>query len=166
MEWDDAEAGVDARLLVDYFGNYQDNFEGDVQRLQRDYFTLWSWLYFSPFMCDLRSLALIRDGDVIRYPTFAIVFGKSNCGKSSVIDTLMTAMFGKVNTVDKRSFTAGRLRGLQQAYRRFPVVFDDIGRTAFRTHGLDIIKDELSPPVEEYPGFRAFNECKRSGLIP
>ena len=153
LEWDDAEAGVDARLLVDYFGNYQDNFEGDVPRLQRDYFTLWSWLYFSPFMCDLRSLALIRDGDVIRYPTFAIVFGKSNCGKSSVIDTLMTAMFGKVNTVDKRSFTAGRLRGLQQAYRRFPVVFDDIGRTAFRTHGLDIIKDELSPPVEEYPGF-------------
>ena len=101
----------------------------------------------------MRSLALIRDEDIIRYPSFAIVFGKSNCGKSSIIDTLMTSMFGKVNTVDKRGFTTSQLRGLQQGYKRFPVVFDDIGRNAFRRHGLDIIKDELPPPVEEYPGF-------------
>ena len=45
---------------------------------------LMSWLYFSPFFCDLRSLALLQDSDVIRYPTFAIVFGKSNCGKTSL----------------------------------------------------------------------------------
>ena len=152
LEWDGEQAGADARLLVDYFANYRD-FEGNVERLQHDYFALWSWLYFAPLMCDLRGLALIKDEDVVRYPAFAIVFGKSNCGKSSIIDTLMTSMFGKASTVDKRSFTAGRLRGLQQAYRRFPVVFDDIGRTAFRNHGLDIIKDELPPPVEEYPGF-------------
>ena len=153
LDWDAAAVAGDARLLVQYFANYEDAFEGNVARLQQDYFTLWSWLYFSPFMCDLRSLALIRDEDVIRYPSFAIAFGKPNCGKSSIIDTLMTSMFGKVNTVDKRSFTSGRLRGLQQAYRRLPVVFDDIGRAAFRNHGLDIIKDELPPPVEEYPGF-------------
>ena len=153
LEWDSAAVAGDARLLVQYFANYEDAFEGNVARLQQDYFALWSWLYFSPFMCDLRRLALIRDEDVIRYPSFAIAFGKSNCGKSSIIDTLMTSMFGKVNTVDKRSFTSARLRGLQQAYKRLPVVFDDIGRTAFRNHGLDIIKDELPPPVEEYPGF-------------
>ena len=153
LEWDSAAVAADARLLTQYFANYADAFEGNVARLQQDYFALWSWLYFSPFMCDLRRLALIQNEDVIRYPSFAIAFGKSNCGKSSIIDTLMTSMFGKVNTVDKRSFTSGRLRGLQQAYRRLPVVFDDIGRTAFRNHGLDIIKDELPPPVEEYPGF-------------
>ena len=153
LEWDSDAVAADARLLTQYFANYADAFEGNVARLQQDYFALWSWLYFSPFMCDLRRLALIQNEDVIRYPSFAIAFGKSNCGKSSIIDTLMTSMFGKVNTVDKRSFTSARLRGLQQAYRRLPVVFDDIGRTAFRNHGLDIIKDELPPPVEEYPGF-------------
>ena len=153
LEWDSDAVAEDARLLTQYFANYEDAFEGNVARLQQDYFALWSWLYFSPFMCDLRRLALIQNEDVIRYPSFAIAFGKSNCGKSSIIDTLMTSMFGKVNTVDKRSFTSARLRGLQQAYRRLPVVFDDIGRTAFRNHGLDIIKDELPPPVEEYPGF-------------
>ena len=153
LEWEADKVRLDARLMLDYFGNYEGAFEGDVSRLQRDYFTLWSWLYFSPLICDLRTHALIKDEDVVRYPSFAIVFGKSNCGKTSLVDTLMTSMFNKVNTVDKRSFTTKQLRALQQAYRRFPVVFDDIGRHAFTRHGRDIIKDELPPPVEEYPGF-------------
>ena len=150
---DDAHVRADARLMLDYFRNYEGAFEGNVARLQRDYFTLWAWLYFSPFICDMRSLALLQDSDVVRYPSFAIVFGKSNCGKTSLVDTLMTSMFGSAHPVDKRSFTTAQLRGLQQEYRRFPVVFDDIGRRAFNTHGRDIIKDEMQPPVSEYPGF-------------
>ena len=153
LEWAPEKVAADARLMLEYFNNYDGAFEGDVSRLQRDYFSLWSWFYFSPFICDVRSRALLLGEDVVRYPSFAIVFGKSNCGKTTLVDTLMTSMFGKVNTVDKSSFTAGRLRGLQQSYKRFPVVFDDIGRRAFSNHGRDIIKDELPPPVEEYPGF-------------
>ena len=153
LEWAPENVSADARLMLEYFNNYEGAFEGDVERLQRDYFILWSWFYFSPFICDMRSRALLIGEDVVRYPSFAIVFGKSNCGKTTLVDTLMTSMFGRVNTVDKRSFTTSQLRGLQQSYRRFPVVFDDIGRRAFSTHGRDIIKDELPPPVEEYPGF-------------
>ena len=88
-----------------------------------------AWLYFSPFICDMRSLALLQDSDVIRYPSFAIIFGKANCGKTSLVDTLMTSMFGYAHTVDKRSFTTSQLRGLQQGYKRFPVAFDDIGQS-------------------------------------
>lgn len=153
LEWDRSLVKRDSELLLDYFRNYEGAFEGNVMRLQRDYFTLMSWLYFSPFLCDLRSLALLQDSDVIRYPSFAIVFGKSNCGKTSLVDTLMTSMFGFAHTLDKRSFTTAQLRGLQHGYKRFPVVFDDIGRTAFNRHGRDMIKDELQPAVSEYPGF-------------
>ena len=153
LEWDDCGVRSDSELLLDYFRNYEGAFEGNVTRLQRDYFTLMSWLYFSPFLCDLRSLSLLQDSDVIRYPLFAIVFGKSNCGKTSLVDTLMTSMFGFAHTLDKRSFTTSQLRGLQHGYKRFPVVFDDIGRTAFNRHGRDMIKDELQPAVSEYPGF-------------
>ncbi len=153
LEWDGSLVKRDTELLLDYFRNYEGAFEGNVTRLQRDYFTLMSWLYFSPFLCDLRSLALLQDSDVIRYPSFAIVFGKSNCGKTSLVDTLMTSMFGFAHTLDKRSFTTAQLRGLQHGYKRFPVVFDDIGRTAFNRHGRDMIKDELQPAVSEYPGF-------------
>ena len=150
LEWNEGSVKTDAGLLVNYFKNYEGAFEGNVPGLQRDYFILASWLYFSPF---LRSLALLQDTDVIRYPTFAIVFGKSNCGKTSLVDTLMTSMFGYAHTVDKRSFTTAQLRGLQSGYKRFPVVFDDIGRRALNNHGRDMIKDELQPAVAECPGF-------------
>lgn len=143
----------DARLLVEFFGNYDGAFEGDVPMLQRDYFTFWAWLYFSPFVCDLRSLAHLQDSDVVRYPLFAIIFGKSNCGKTSLVDTLISSMFGRPHTVEKRSFTTARLRALQHAYKRHPVVFDDLGRRAFNTHGKDLIKDEYPPRITEYPGF-------------
>ena len=152
LTWEDGSVRTDAELLLEYFDNYS-AFEGDVDRLRRDYFTLMTWLYFSPFICDMRSLALVRDSDVVRFPSFGIVFGKSNCGKTSLVDTLMTSMFGYANTVDKRSFTTSRLRGLQHSYKRFPVVFDDIGRRAFNQYGRDMIKEELQPPVSEYPCF-------------
>lgn len=153
LESEERLVRTDAEILSDYFRSYEGAFEGDVAGLQRDYFTLMSWLYFSPFLCDLRSLALLQDSDVIRYPSFAIVFGKSNCGKTSLVDTLMTSMFGLAKTVDKRSFTTAQLRGLQHSYRRFPVIFDDVGRRAFNSHGREMIKDELQPSVAEYPGF-------------
>ena len=154
LEPDIAAARKDARLLIDFFGNYEGTFEGGmgVERLQRDYFILWSWLYFSPFMCDMRTLAG-HDGDIFRYPSFAIVYGKPSCGKSSLIDTLVTSMFGKAYNIDKREFTKGRLRDIQYAYKRFPAVFDDIGRPAIRNHGEDMIKDENPPLVTEYPCF-------------
>ena len=153
LDWDGASVRNDAGLMLDYFGNYEGAFEGDVAMLQRDYFTFMAWLYFSPFICDLRSLAHLRDSDVVRYPSFAIIFGKSNCGKTSLVDTLIASMFGRAHTVEKRSFTTARLRGLQHAYKRHPVVFDDIGRRAFNTHGKDMIKDENPPQVTEHPGF-------------
>ena len=154
LESDAAAARRDARLLVDFFGNYEGTFEGGmgVARLQRDYFILWSWLYFSPLMCDMRTLAG-HDGDIFRFPSFAIVYGKPSCGKSSLIDTLMTSMFGKAYNVDKREFTKSRLRDIQHAYKRFPAVFDDIGRAAIRNHGEDVIKDELPPLAAEHPCF-------------
>ena len=154
LKSDPAAARRDANLLVEFFGNYDGTFEGGmgVERLQRDYFILWSWLYFSPFMCDMRTLAG-HDGDIFRFPSFAIVYGKPSCGKSSLIDTLMTSMFGKAYNIDKRGFTKGRLRDIQYAYKRFPAVFDDIGKPAIRNHGEDIIKDENPPLVAEYPCF-------------
>ena len=154
LEHDPIAARSDAKLLVEFFSNYEGTFEGGmgVERLQHDYFILWSWLYFSPFMCDMRTLAG-HDGDIFRFPSFAIVYGKPSCGKSSLIDTLMTSMFGKAYNVDKREFTKGRLRDIQHAYKRFPAVFDDIGRPAIRNHGEDAIKDEVPPLVAEYPCF-------------
>ena len=153
LEWNNEAVSTDANLLINYFKNYEDAFEGNVPRLQRDYFIFMAWLYFSPFICDMRSLALLQDSDVIRFPSFAIIFGKSNCGKTSLVDTLMTSMFRYTRTIPKDNFTASNLRALQQAYKRFPVVFDDIGRAAFIRHGREMIKNEMQLHVTENPGF-------------
>lgn len=142
-----------ASALVEYFNNYELGFVGDVPRLQRDYFTFMSWLYISPFICDLRTRAVVAGGNIFHYPSFAIIYGKSNCGKTSLVDTLIASMVGHPSTVQKDSFTRRTLRGLQQNYRRFPVVFDDITRRRFTDHGLDIVKDENLPPVKEHPCF-------------
>ncbi len=153
LESNDEAVRTDATLLINYFKNYEGAFEGNVPRLQRDYFIFMAWLYFSPFICDMRSLALLQDRDVIRFPSFAIIFGKSNCGKTSLVDTLMTSMFRYARTIPKDAFTASNLRALQQAYKRFPVVFDDIGRAAFIRHGKEMIKNEMQLPMIENPGF-------------
>jgi hypothetical protein len=142
-----------AQAIVEYFNNYERGFIGDVPRLQRDYFTFMSWLYISPFICDLRALSVLKGGNIFHYPSFAVIYGKSNCGKTSLVDTLITSMFGHPSTVQKDSFTRRTLRGLQQNYRRFPVIFDDISRRRFTDHGLDIVKDENLPPVRENPCF-------------
>ena len=150
---EDDQVRNDVVLLTQFFANYESAFVGDTARLQDDYFILMSWLYFSPFMCDLRTRAAGLDEDVVRFPAFAIVYGKSNCGKTSLIDTLMVSMFGAPFTVDKSQFTKSRLRALQGNFKRYPVVFDDVARTPFNSHGKDMIKDEHVPPEPETPGF-------------
>lgn len=124
-----------------------------MYKLQRDYFTFMSWLYVSPFICDFRTRAVIEGGNIFHYPLFSIIYGKANCGKTSLVDTLITSMFDHPTTVQKDGFTRKNLRGFQQNYKRFPVVFDDITRRRFTDHGLDILKDESIPPVNEHPCF-------------
>ena len=153
LDPDDTLVKDDAKLMLEYFQNYEGAFEGDVEILQSDYFRLMSWMYFSPFMCDMRTRASYQGSDVIRFPSFAVVFGKSGCGKTSLIDTLMTSMFGYPKTVDKKFFTPSHIRGLQEARKRLPVVFDDIARLPFKNYGVNVIKNEVPPPVSEYPGF-------------
>ena len=152
LDSDPDEIKSDVALWLEFFSNYDNGFVGDVPRLQKDYFTFMCWFYFSPLMCDVRNTA-IRVGDFsFDQPMFSVVYGQSNCGKSSLIETLMKSMFSYPRIVETQAFTRRNLRGLQQAYKRFPVVFDDVTRDRFNRHAPEIIKDE-SIPQSEYPCF-------------
>ena len=142
----------DVAAFLEFFGNYENGFVGDVPRLQRDYFTFMCWFYFAPLMCDLRNAALRQGNFSFDQPIFAVLYGQSNCGKSRLIETLMVSMFGHPKIVDTQAFTRSNLRGLQQNFLRFPIVFDDVTRDRFNRHAPEIIKDETVHDAE-YPCF-------------
>ena len=152
LEADSSDVQGDVAAWLEFFGNYQNGFVGDVPRLQRDYYTFMCWFYFSPLMCDLRNAALREGVFSFDQPMFAVLYGQSNCGKSSLIETLMESMFSHPRIVEAQSFTRSNLRGLQELYKRFPVVFDDVTRDRFSRHAPEVIKDEQIS-FSEYPCF-------------
>ena len=94
LDFDPELAASDAALMIEYFTGFE-GFAGtpeEVRELQEEYFAFWVWLYFSPFMCDLRTRAAHANRDVIRYERVAVLYGKANCGKTSLIQALLRSM--------------------------------------------------------------------------
>ena len=143
---------TDIAAWIEFFSNYENGFVGDVPRLQHDYFTFMCWFFFSPLMCDLRNKMIGQNRYSFDHPTFAVLYGESNCGKSVLLRTLMESMFSSYKFIETSYFTRTYLRGLQEQFKRFPVVCDDVTRDRFNRHAPEIIKDE-SVPSAEYPCF-------------
>ena len=152
LDADPEQVRGDVARWLEFFGNYENGFVGDVPRLQRDYFAFMCWFYMAPLMCDLRNAALRENAFSFDQPLFAVLYGSSNCGKTSLVEALMASMFSYPRIVDTLDFTPAKLRALQQAYKRFPVVFDDVTRDRFNRYADEIIKDETIP-YAEYPCF-------------
>ena len=165
LDVDPSQVSSDVGAWLEFFGNYENGFVGDIARLQRDYFTFMCWFYFSPFMCDLRNAALRRSRFSFDQPMFAVLYGQSNCGKSSLIETLMASMFSHPRIVETQYFTRRNLRGLQDSYKRFPVVFDDVTRDRFSRHAPEIIKDETIT-YSEYPCFALSMNADARSFLP
>ena len=165
LESDISQVRSDVECWLEFFGNYENGFVGDIPRLQRDYFTFMCWFYFSPLMCDLRNSALRQNRFSFDQPMFAVLYGQSNCGKSSLIETLMTSMFSYPRIVETQSFTRSNLRGLQESYKRFPIVFDDVTRERFSRHAPEIIKDEAIH-YSEYPCFALSMNAEARSFLP
>ncbi len=140
---------VDVRAWLEYFDGYR-LFKGQHEKLARDYFMFWSWFYAGPFVCDLRNAALARGDDVWDYPVFGLLYGKSNCGKSELVKTLLLSMFGKEGFPPNDWFTKGQVPMLMEQNRRYPLVFDDMDKTRFGQHGAALIKDD-HVRMKEYP---------------
>lgn len=142
------QADVDG--LTEYFKGFTKFRGGDPDRLARDYFTFMSWLYVGPFVCDFRNRALARDEYLMDYPIFGLLYGKSNCGKSELIRTLLLSMFGREGFLPNDWLTKSRVPGLREQNRRYPMVFDDLDRARFDNHANALIKDDFVQ-LTEYP---------------
>jgi len=109
-----------------------------------------SWLYAGPFACDLRNAALAGDEHVLALPVFGVLYGKSNCGKSELVRTLLISMFQKEAFLPNDWFTASRVQGLRAQNKRYPLAFDDLDRRRFNEYAVPLIKEDYVP-MEEYP---------------
>lgn len=143
------DVATDVRAWVAYFDGYRE-FRGEPEKLARDYFTFWSWLYAGPFLCDLRNAALARGDDVWDYPLYGLLYGKSNCGKSELVKTLLTSMFARDAFPPNDWFTKGNVPAVMEQNRRYPLVFDDMDKVRFGQHADGLIKDDYVR-LKEYP---------------
>ena len=148
--WTDVQS--DVACFIEYFENFRKGFLGDVAQHQKDYYLFLCLFYFSTLICDLRNQAIVEKGYIFDFTLFAVLYGKSNCGKTRLIETVMKSMFGYFSFVEKGYFTRTNLWDLFRSNKRFPVVFDDVEKKRFTDHAMDIIKDETTLK-EEYPAY-------------
>jgi len=141
---------ADVFTFINYFKGFDLFRGGDPTRLTRDYFTFMSWFYLGPLICDFRNRALARDEYLMDYPIFGVLYGKSNCGKSELIRTLLLSMFGREGFLPNDMLTKSNIPLLREQNRRYPMVFDDLDRTRFDNHANALIKDD-AVNMREYP---------------
>ncbi|WP_119068765.1 phospholipase D family protein [Rubrobacter indicoceani] len=139
----------DARFWLQYFDGYS-VFRGQSDKLARGYFTFWSWFYAGAFVCDLRNAAIARGDDVWDYPVYGLLYGKSNCGKSELVKTLLSSMFDRDKFPPNDWFTKSYVPAVMEQNGRYPLVFDDMDKTRFSQHADALIKDD-HVGLKEYP---------------
>ena len=95
LDADPADVRSDVECWLEFFGNYERGFAGDVDRLRRDYWTFMCWFYFAPLMCDLRNFMMRRNAFSFDQPMFAILYGSSNCGKTTKLSSCIDSALQK-----------------------------------------------------------------------
>jgi NgoFVII restriction endonuclease len=137
VPWPEVQA--DAALLAPYFEGFG-RFYGDAPGLQRSYWALVCWLYAAPFAPALRSAALRHDGSPLAYPVHAVLYGRSDGGKTMFSRVISRSMFGVEQMVRGKDFTTQRALGLRERLGAIPLIVDDVNRDRFTQYVPDLVK--------------------------
>lgn len=131
----------DVNLFIKYMEGFN-TFLGDTEDTINKYYAFTNWFFVSPFMSVMRRQASLHNKPITPYPVFGLVYGKSNAGKSKLLETLMTMMTGQKVLLPAKEFTQTTINGLRHEMLGFPIVIDDLNNKRFRQHGLELIKDD------------------------
>ena len=132
-------SSADAALLAPYFEGFG-RFYGDAAGLQRSYWALACWLYAAPFAPALRTAALRHDGSPLAYPVHAVLYGRSDGGKTMFSRVISRSMFGLEQMVRGKDFTTQRALGLRERLGAIPLIVDDVNRDRFTQYVPDLVK--------------------------
>ena len=133
------EVQGDAHLLGPYFEGFG-RFYGDAAGVSRSYWVLACWLYAAPFAPLLRSAALRHDGSPLAYPVHAVLYGRSDGGKTMFSRVISRSMFGVEQLIRGQHFTTARALGLREQLGAIPLLIDDVNRDRFSQYVPDLVK--------------------------
>jgi NgoFVII restriction endonuclease N-terminal PLD domain len=133
------EVRSDAQLIAPYFEGFA-QFYGDAAGVLRSYWALTCWLYAAPFAPQLRSAALRHDGSPLAYPVHAVLYGRSDGGKTMFSRVMSRSMFGIEQMIRGQHFTASRALGLREQLGAIPLLIDDVSRDRFSLYVPDLVK--------------------------
>ena len=137
VPWPEVQA--DAQLLAPYFEGFG-QFYGDATGVLRSYWALTCWLYAAPFAPLLRSAALRHDGSPLAFPVHAVLYGRSDGGKTMFSRVMSRSMFGVEQMIRGQHFTAARALGLREQLGAIPLLIDDVSRDRFSLYVPDLVK--------------------------
>lgn len=156
---DSEGAARDAFTIRQYFRGFDNGFGANASVMQRVYFGLMGWLYFSPFLWEIKSaLAMSGGGEHSLVKMMAVCYGESNCGKTNLIEFLMSSMLGQHPGLSNVHFTAQSWRTQRERTGIYPLFYDDVQANRFaggRSPSGDTIAKEydfLYTQMEQYPG--------------
>ena len=147
----------DALLISQYINKFHE-FGARSDILQRNYYGLMGWLYFTPFMSDLARRIYLAGGNAPKeLKHAAVIYGQSNCGKSALAKFLLTSMFGPPAPVDDTGFTQRDFKARALHVGVLPIYYEDVNGARFsgrqRNQGEVIVKyyDQLVARTGQYP---------------
>lgn len=149
----DEEISRDVALYLKYMNGYE-SFHGDVYGMQRRYFEFANWFFCSPFMGYMRNMATHYNHNLLPYPVFGLVYGKSKAGKTSFLETLLKMMIGQKTKLSAPDFTRSTIEALKEKVKGAPIIVDDLTNTRFNQHAIETIKNDdfgFSKNLVNYP---------------
>lgn len=135
---------------LQYYMDYLDKFslfttnEEELTKFKEKYWKFTVWFLASPFFPYLRYMAKEYNysGEIL-FPTFAILYGNSNGGKTSFSKFLGKMVSGKsIEKVEKEAFTQTRVLNLKANNEGVPIIIDDITGSIWSKNKENVIKND------------------------
>jgi hypothetical protein len=135
------EIKEDAMLFLNYMQGYE-KFHGDYEGMQSRYYEFANWFFSTPFMAQLRNMAIKHNQNLLPYPVFGLIYGQSKAGKTSFLETLLKMMIGQKTKLAAPEFTRTSIENLKRTVQGAPIIVDDLTNARFSQHAIETIKND------------------------
>ncbi len=134
--------GADIGMLLSFFDGYN-LFLGDADSARRSYYLLLNYMFLTPFIGQLRSVAFKHRYTLVYYPLFAVLTGPKSSGKSSLVKTIHKLMFVKpIPSFSSDEWVKTVIKGLMHEVSEIPLLVDDLSSKRFKENVNDIVKED------------------------